>query len=45
LVDMDEGARRQVIREENRKLRYLRFMVDLALKKIRSGSFTLPQAA
>jgi hypothetical protein len=45
LVDMDEAARCQAIREENRKLRYLRFMVDLALKKIRSGSFTLPQAA
>jgi hypothetical protein len=45
LVDMDEAARRQAIREENRKLRYLRFMVDLALKEIRSGSFTLPQAA
>jgi len=45
LVDMDEAARRQAIREENRKLRYLRFMVDLALQEIRSGSYTLPQAA
>ena len=44
-MDMDEAARRQAIREENRKLRYLRFMVDLALREIRSGSFTLPQAA
>ena len=45
LVDMDEAARRQAFREENRKLRYLRFMVDQALQEIRSGSFTLPQAA
>ena len=45
MVDIDEVARRQAIREENRKLRYLRFMVDLALQEIRSGSFTLPQAA
>jgi hypothetical protein len=41
---MDEAARRQTIREENRKLRYLRFMVDLALMEIRSGSFSLSQA-
>jgi hypothetical protein len=45
MVDMDEAAKLQAIREENRKLRYLRFMVDLALQEIRSGSFTLPQAA
>ncbi len=45
MVEMDEAARRQAIREESRKLRYLRFMVDLALQEIRSGSFTLPQAA
>jgi len=44
LLDMDEAARRQAIREENRKLRYLRFMVDLALNEIRSGSFSLAQA-
>jgi len=44
LLDMDESARRQAIREENRKLRYLRFMVDLALNEIRSGSFSLSQA-
>jgi hypothetical protein len=45
MVDRDEAAKRQAIREENRKLRYLRFMVDLALQEIRSGSFSLPQAA
>ena len=45
MAEMDEAARRQAIREENRNLRYLRFMVDLALQEIRSGSFTLPQAA
>ena len=42
--DMDEAARRQAIKEENRRLRYLRFMVDLALMEIRSGSFSLSQA-
>jgi hypothetical protein len=42
--DMDEAVRRQAIREENRRLRYLRFMVDLALMEIRSGSVSLPQA-
>jgi hypothetical protein len=45
MVDRDEAARGQAIREENRKLRYLRFMVDLALQEIRSGSFSLPEAA
>jgi hypothetical protein len=44
LPDTEEAARRQAIREENRKLRYLRFMVDLALMEIRSGSFSLSQA-
>ncbi len=38
------AARRQAIREENRNLRYLRFLVDLALAEIRAGSFTLEQA-
>jgi hypothetical protein len=41
---MDEAVRRQAIREENRNLRYLRFMVDLALLEIRSGRLTLTQA-
>ena len=45
MIDMDEAARRQAIREENRKLRSRRFMVDPALEEIRSGAFTLPQAA
>jgi hypothetical protein len=44
LSDMNEAARRQAIREENRRLRFLRFMVDLALMEIRSGSFSLSQA-
>lgn len=34
----------QAIREENRNLRYLRFMVDLALGEIRAGRFTRSQA-
>ena len=41
---MSEAARRQAIRGENRHLRYLRFMVDLALLEIRSGRLTLTQA-
>lgn len=32
------------LREENRRLRYLRFLVDLALTEIRRGRFTKPQA-
>jgi len=45
MVDMDEAGKRQAIREENRKLRCLGFMVDLALKRIRFGSFSLRQGA
>ena len=45
MTEMDEAARRQAIREENRKLRYLRFMVDLALMEIRSGGLSLAQAS
>lgn len=44
MSDMDEATRRQAIREENRNLRYLRFLVDLALTEIRAGSFSLAQA-
>lgn len=40
----DDISRRHAIREENRNLRYLRFLVDLALAEIRAGSFTLEQA-
>jgi hypothetical protein len=39
-----DPARRQAIREENRNLRFLHFLVDLALAEIRAGSFTLEQA-
>jgi hypothetical protein len=35
---------RQEVREENRRLRYLRLLVDLALMEIRAGRFTKPQA-
>jgi len=34
----------RAIREENRHLRFLRFMVDLALMEIRAGRFTLEEA-
>ncbi len=44
MPERDEAVRRQYIREENRKLRYLRFLVDLALAEIRAGSFSLGQA-
>lgn len=44
MAEMSEAARRQAIREENRNLRYLRFMVDLGLMEIRSGRLTLAQA-
>lgn len=36
--------RRQAEREENRRLRYLRFLVDLALWEIRAGRYSKPQA-
>jgi len=36
--------RSQVIREENRRLAYLRFLVDLALAAIRAGHFSRQQA-
>jgi hypothetical protein len=35
---------RQAVREENRRLRYLRFLVDLALTEIRAGRYTKPEA-
>lgn len=38
------SERRQALREENRNLRFLRFLVDLALMEIRAGSFTLEEA-
>jgi len=41
---LHDPARRQAVRAENRNLRFLRFLVDLALAEIRAGSFTLGQA-
>ncbi len=35
---------RQALREENRRIYYLRFLVDLALQEIRAGRFTREQA-
>jgi hypothetical protein len=40
----DDPTQLQAIREENRNLRYLRFLVDLALAEIRAGTFTLEQS-
>jgi hypothetical protein len=35
---------RAAVREENRRIRYLRFLVDLALLEIRAGRYTRPEA-
>jgi hypothetical protein len=35
---------RQAVREENRRLRYLRLLVDLALMEIRAGRLSKSQA-
>ncbi len=43
-VPASSKEREQAIREENRNLRYLRFLVDLALQEIRAGRFTREQA-
>jgi len=43
-LTLADPAWRQAVREENRRLRYLRFLVNLALAEIRGGSFTLEQA-
>lgn len=46
LTDQETDIRRnQAIREENRNLRYLRFLVDLALLEIRGGRVSREQAA
>jgi hypothetical protein len=44
VVDAEAEALKQAIREENRRLRYLRFLVDLALAEIRAGTFSLAEA-
>lgn len=44
MVDAEAEALKQAIREENRRLRYLRFLVDLALAEIRAGTFSLAEA-
>jgi hypothetical protein len=41
---LSADQRRQAEREENRRLRYLRFLVDLALMEIRAGRYSKPQA-
>lgn len=38
------GDLEQAIRTENRNLRYLRFIVDLAISEIRAGRYTRVQA-
>jgi len=35
----------QEIREENRKIRFLRFLVDLSILSIQQGDFTLEEAS
>ena len=44
MPEEDDAARRQAIREENRNLRYLRFLVDLGLYEIRAGHLNRTQA-
>lgn len=44
MPEREAPERRQAMREENRNLRFLRFLVDLALMEIRAGSFTLEEA-
>ena len=44
MPDKEAEERRQALREENRNLRFLRFLVDLALMEIRAGRFTLEEA-
>jgi len=45
LTEKDQSEEfRQAVREENRNLRYLRFIVDLALSEIRAGRYTWAQA-
>ena len=45
MVDQDAAvSRQQALREENRRIRYLRFLVDLGLQEIRAWRFTRPQA-
>jgi len=44
LTVADNAAHRQAVREENRNLRYLRFLVDLALMEIRAGRLSRAQA-
>ena len=44
MPEKEAEERVQAIREENRNLRFLRFLVDLALMEIRAGRFTLEEA-
>ena len=44
MTEPERDEHQQAVREENRRLRYLRFIVDLALMEIRGGRFTKPQA-
>ena len=44
MMSMKPESTPEAVREENRKLRYLRFMVDFALHQIRSGQVSREQA-
>ena len=44
-MENKETEYKRAIREENRNLRYLRFLVDLALMEIRAGRVSREQAA
>jgi hypothetical protein len=45
ILENKETEYKRAIREENRNLRYLRFLVDLALMEIRAGRVNREQAA
>jgi hypothetical protein len=45
ILENKETEYKRAIREENRNLRYLRFLVDLALMEIRAGRVSREQAA
>jgi hypothetical protein len=44
MTEQELTEHQKAVREENRRLRYLRFLVDLALIEISRGTYTKAQA-
>ena len=44
MTDKEDSDRLRAIQQENRRLAYLRFRVDLSLREIRGGHYTLNQS-